>query len=109
MQGLVDVQAEFLLGFDCRCEGAFVLLELVCGFLGSEFVVDNLEDAAGFDGAVGGGAVRAIDDLAGHGVYGFGEGLALHVFEVWATEFLEEGATIGFVEEDMGAGLDFGS
>ena len=67
--------------------------------------MNDLQRASLLHSAVRCGAVRAVNNLASRCVDGLGEGLALHVLKVGAAEALEEGAPLGFFQQDSGACL----
>jgi len=106
VDSFVDVESQLFLSLDGRCERPLPPFQLFSSLLRSELVVDDFEDTRGLDGTICRGAVRAVDDFACHGVYGFEEGLALNVFEVWFAEALEISTAIGFFKEDMCAALE---
>lgn len=102
---LPNMRPQFLILPNCTPKSLHKLLPLHLRLLRPVFLVDDLERADLLDGSVGGAAVGAVDDLAAGRVYGFGGGLTSEVFEMRGTEAAEVGSTIGFVEEDVGAGL----
>lgn len=105
MDSFIQVQRKLLLRLDSRSKGLLPLFHLVRGLFGAELVVDDLECASFFDGAIGGGAVWAVHDFARHGVDSFGEGLTLHVFEVGPPKALDVRTAICFFEEYASTGL----
>lgn len=68
--------------------------------------MNDLQSARLLHSAVRCSAVRAVDNLASRCIDGLGQGLALHVLKVGAAEALEEGAPLGFFQQDSGACLE---
>lgn len=105
MHRLVYIHSDLLLRLDGRREALFPALELVCGLLCAELVVNDFERADLLDGAVRRRAVRAVDDLACESVDGLANGRALDIFKGGPPKAFEVDAPVRFGEEDAGTGL----
>ena len=94
MHGLAHEHANLLLCLDGRGERGFPSLHLICCFLRSKFVVDDLERASLLYRAIGSGAVLTVDRLSCQRIDSFTKPGSLNIVEVWPSKSFEELSSI---------------